>query len=481
MKDYKKILEGVMNIINTTEISDIGFANICAYISENCPELAESADERIRKAIICGMTVHKNQGKETFAAIPINDCIAWLEKQGTPAKLSEEEQNRFAKGVLTSCASSFIDYLDAHKYEGKMCVSNGECEDIENAFHNAMWDKLHRYYGKYIEKQGKEDPLKGTLGDVFDDLKFGLDPSPKQGEKEQDPCENCEDVMLNCHNFPCIKKRAFEQGKSILEVIKEEKVDNANKVEPKDYNSIDPHFGKPIDKVVPKFKVGDWVIFNEHHNSVYQVEKIQDLRYYLRHYTGGSMSVHIDNQLIRHWTIQDAKDGDVLKEGSCIFILRKMKSKNTAITHCCLFDDGDFNLRPTLSLDVDSTFPATEEQRNLLFAKMKEAGYAFDLYNKEMMKIEDLLINGVEIPFGAKDSELEEVFYSIPNGFHAEIEGDKVVIKKGEKKPLSEEDERKLNKIIDIFEEIKVGSKSVYCGDVLELQNWLKLIKERMI
>ena len=51
MKDYKKILEGVVNIINTTEKSDIGFANICAYIGENCPELKESEDEKVEKAI----------------------------------------------------------------------------------------------------------------------------------------------------------------------------------------------------------------------------------------------------------------------------------------------------------------------------------------------------------------------------------------------------------------------------------------------
>lgn len=35
------------------------------------------------------------------------------------------------------------------------------------------------------------------------------------------------------------------QCKSALEASKEEKVDNANKVEPKDYSSIDPHFFKP--------------------------------------------------------------------------------------------------------------------------------------------------------------------------------------------------------------------------------------------
>ena len=84
---------------------------------------------------------------------------SWFEKQGTSAKLSEEEQNSFAKGVLSSCALSFINYLDAHSYEGKMCVSNGECEDIENAFHNAMWDRLHRYYCKYIEKQDEQKPI----------------------------------------------------------------------------------------------------------------------------------------------------------------------------------------------------------------------------------------------------------------------------------------------------------------------------------
>lgn len=126
------------------------------------PELKDSEDEKIRKEIINYLE-------------PQGDCcgnkerwIAWLEKQGTPAKLSEEEQNRFAKGVLTSCAMSFIDYLDAHKYEGKMCVSNGECEDIENAFHNAMWDRLHRYYCKYIEKQGKQKTVpKFEVGDVM--------------------------------------------------------------------------------------------------------------------------------------------------------------------------------------------------------------------------------------------------------------------------------------------------------------------------
>ena len=46
------------------------------------PELKESKDEKIRKLLICGMNALKEQKTETFATIPIDDAIAWLEKQG---------------------------------------------------------------------------------------------------------------------------------------------------------------------------------------------------------------------------------------------------------------------------------------------------------------------------------------------------------------------------------------------------------------
>ena len=54
-----------------------------------------------------------------------------------------------------------------------------------------------------------------------------------------------------------------------------------------------------------------------------------------------------------------------------------------------------------------------------------------DANKKELKKIEQ---ETVEIPFGAKDSELQEATYHIPEGYHAEIEGNKVVIKRGEYK-----------------------------------------------
>ena len=77
-----------------------------------------------------------------------------LRKKQKPVKLSEEELHNIRNGVLSSCATSFINYLDKHLYvyEGKMCVSNVECEDIENAFKNTDWGKIGRYYNKFTQK-----------------------------------------------------------------------------------------------------------------------------------------------------------------------------------------------------------------------------------------------------------------------------------------------------------------------------------------
>ena len=74
MKDYKKILEGVVSIISTTEKSDIGFVNICTYIGENCPELKVFDDERLRKTTIAFLKDYADKGYENAV-----ECIDWLE------------------------------------------------------------------------------------------------------------------------------------------------------------------------------------------------------------------------------------------------------------------------------------------------------------------------------------------------------------------------------------------------------------------
>jgi len=47
-------------------------------------------------------------------------------------------------------ALGFMHYLDENRPEEKMCLSNGECADIEKAFNEQDWQKLARYLDKQI-------------------------------------------------------------------------------------------------------------------------------------------------------------------------------------------------------------------------------------------------------------------------------------------------------------------------------------------
>ena len=107
MKDYKKILEGVVNIISATEKCDIGFVNICSYIGENCPELAEIKDEeKIRKALIHMVTSNKELhfGINNYNGVIWEDILAWLEKQGEQ-KPADKVEPKFHEGeyIVDNC------------------------------------------------------------------------------------------------------------------------------------------------------------------------------------------------------------------------------------------------------------------------------------------------------------------------------------------------------------------------------------------
>ena len=78
----------------------------------------------------------------------------------------------------------------------------------------------------------------------------------------------------------------------------------------------------------------------------------------------------------------------MLAEDSCIFIIKKIVDNCTAAkTHCTLYDDGDFNDGSILYFDIDSTKLATKEQSDLLFQRMKEAGYKWDAETKTLKKL----------------------------------------------------------------------------------------------
>ena len=286
----------------------------------------------------------------------------------------------------------------------------------------------------------------------------------KQGEQKQDPCEYCKDKCLNCYNFPCIDKRAFEQGKSVFEAIKEEKVDNQNCV-------------KSIYNDEPKFKVGDWIC-NDMCDA--HIASIEDGMYYFDE--GDGLSIVFVDEHYHLWTIQDAMDGDVLfhsdSASNGIFIFKEIIDKGFAkevICYCDYDSEDHFCLgehHTCCWTDAKILYPATKEQRDLLFQKMKEAEYIFDFKNKELKKIK----NDIEIPFGAKDSELQEATYFIPKGFHAEIDDDFVIIKKGEPTTWNKEDEELVKWSINNLTELKDRFGEEY-GKVGKCIDWLKSLK----
>ena len=89
------------------------------------------------------------------------------------------------------------------------------------------------------------------------------------------------------------------------------------------------------------------------------------------------------------WTIQDAKAGDVLvsdyEGGICITILKSVVSGNEIEMYCHSVNSELFIVQSGFS---NATWhPATKEQRDLLFQKMKEDGYEWDAEKKELKKI----------------------------------------------------------------------------------------------
>lgn len=224
------------------------------------------------------------------------------------------------------------------------------------------------------------------------------------------------------------------------------------------------------------------------------------------------------------FTIQDAKDGDVLKEDSCLFIIERMKPNGIAIVHCCLFDDGDFDLvGSNLSFDVDSTYPATKEQRDQLEKAITAAGYKWNAEKKELRKIEQKSIECIQwtgknlkevIDFTGKSARFDEWFKSwdeyeayvhshgdifklfCADGSHYEVPVGAWIIKTPDgcntpsqfnfiqkSTEWSEEDEKILEIVTSVLQvnfepEERFSGYEEYMN--VDLINWLKSLKERM-
>ena len=158
---------------------------------------------------------------------------------------------------------------------------------------------------------------------------------------------------------------------------------------------------KPADKVEPKFhfKVGQWIVATG--KCVYLITKIDGFNVTLVD-TNGDEYVFDASSLddAHEWTIQDAKDGDVLAcplpkghEGEeQVFIFKCINSRDyvdNCIEYYCRVCEGVFyeNENGYMGTTSSPLYPATKEQRNVLMKAMADAGYTFDFEKKELRKL----------------------------------------------------------------------------------------------
>lgn len=155
---------------------------------------------------------------------------------------------------------------------------------------------------------------------------------------------------------------------------------------------------KHINEVKSKFKVGDWITNGY---DIWKIVEVNLLDYILQSQDGNIVEdtiSYVDEQF-HSFTIEDANDGDVLvnQNGEMPFIFKECKN-NHIYCYCgytnrkdIFFDrfvDSEGEELHWLNLYHEQAYPATKEQRDLLFQKMRESGYEWDAEKKEVKKIE---------------------------------------------------------------------------------------------
>lgn len=244
---------------------------------------------------------------------------------------------------------------------------------------------------------------------------------------------------------------------------------------------------KPADKFEPKFKVGDWIQYR--HAKPFFVEDVTE-----QGYVNGDSCLPFEwEDEIHIWTIQDAKDGDVLYihsfESDCVFLYQNTyeiePNRNVAVAYCCIdvyANKIEFGIQGPDCIDVRNIKPAAKEQRDLLFQKMKEAGYEWDAENKELKKIE-------QTPISIVDDWIEDYWkhYKVNNpdsydkGEEIQFDHDGFVrfCQTHCPKPAwSEEDEYVFMNTYELVKENEINPNKSSCAK--ECLIWLKSLKQRM-
>ena len=327
------------------------------YVEPNSIESVISEDERIRKELISFFSDLPDT--DTFRGIPPSKVIAWLENQGKPQDKGEISDE------FTQCNIELFDkkFPILPKLKGK------QLHDYKNFLNKCQQIFGLKYWGIYPKQSALFEKLTllwATWGAY--------------------------NLKLN-NNTPT--EDTPENSKEEIMVVRDDDPDTTN-----DNDLTKSKERKSKENMIePKFKVGDWIISDTAAKDycVVKINEIKDGNYHITSVYGyrGFNSFNMFEKNYHLWTIQDAKDGDVLfirstTGSSDIFILFYNIDENNNAKIYCSYDSkyGFIKEKYRFKSRVTDCKPATKEQRDTLFKAMADAGYTFDFDKKELKKIE---------------------------------------------------------------------------------------------
>ena len=324
------------------------------------PELKESEDEKTRKEIIQFVRM------EVEDEIVGNKWLAWLEQQGDKDKLIKElgeYKVKYTQEVLSQQLEKQGE--KKHKFIiGDIISNNNVIYRVDNIVKNCIGQDCYFLVNVKREKDGTRY------------LKI-IDSKGKT--------HNCGEITWVCEQVDAEFEKQGNQKSIDSDILIQQRVDALADIVAEQ---------TPADKVKPKFKNGQWIVWN---NKNYKVN-YNGCGYELIDQDGlrTSLEYRTVNESAHLWTIKDAKGGAVLfyrgnvKYSDRIKFDRILLFENLDKSFFVLtkYSNGAENYDINANIDYpDNIIPATKEQKEILFMVMKEAGYKWKAETKELIKI----------------------------------------------------------------------------------------------
>ena len=499
---YNKLIEAI-KVLKETNQSDDSIQN---WIDDNVPELTEPADERIRKEIISLILKVMGREKDNLNDKNYDKMFDWLEKQ-SKENMVEAFRLEYEKGKADALQEQ------RKEWTPEDLLNRNEIMDILQEYNR---DDLIDWLDKLSKQSCNVSPIDDFATEFEKQVSYLIASSiNKENNYTVDYVKWTANSLLNYarkeidkwYNSEVLKE--FEnQGeqKSIIDGILT--ATNYDKM----FKNCNVH----------KFNIGDWIV--QENIGTYKIVEVCGSWYEVIDIEGNHYSIGFDKEYMCHlWSIDDAKDGDVLVcpkyAGDIvpnIFIFKDIKTKdNDVICYCSFLETFRTEGYIANADPINTDFcPATKEQRDILFQKMKEEGYVWNMEKKELKKFnsycqeyckgyqetgkcyadgeceakrkaeqnlvwreeDDSMIEDVRNSFEFHCDEMTEALQEQYNKFFDKVKSFKDSIQT--KQEWSEEDEHRIKDIIYFLDTAKK-----HYASTIELDaciDWIKSIKQKI-